>query len=164
MARYNSKQFLERLVWSENGIHSTTYLLGVWLYGFFCDGGCMGLCCEMLNLVVLGQILWFRFRCQFSVMKIGRGNPSLIKKNYYLHSGLLVPIVLWVKVCPRILLENVNGKRHFVIPKQKRTGGSDCSDTDATSHSAGIEPARRPRGPHSLQAWLSTPPRRVQPA
>ena len=23
----------------------------------FCDGGCMGLCCEMLNLVVLGQIL-----------------------------------------------------------------------------------------------------------
>ena len=58
----NSKYFLERLVWSENGIHSTTYLLGVWLYGFLCDGGCMGLCCEMLNLVVLGQILWFRFR------------------------------------------------------------------------------------------------------
>uniref|UniRef100_M8CBU0 Uncharacterized protein n=1 Tax=Aegilops tauschii TaxID=37682 RepID=M8CBU0_AEGTA len=55
--------------------------LGVWLYGFFCDGGCMGLCCEMLNLVVLGQILWFRFRCWFSVMKIGRGNPSLIKKT-----------------------------------------------------------------------------------
>ena len=51
----------------------------------------MGLCCEMLNLVVLGQILWFRFRCWFSVMKIGRGNPSLIKKNYYLHSGLLPP-------------------------------------------------------------------------
>ena len=48
---------------------------------FFCDGGCMGLCCEMLNLVVLGQILWFRFRCWFSVMKIGRGNPSLIKKK-----------------------------------------------------------------------------------
>ena len=71
---------------------------------FFCDGGCMGLCCEMLNLVVLGKILWFRFRCWFSVMKIGRGNPSLIKKNCYLHSGLLVPIVLWVKVCPRILL------------------------------------------------------------
>ena len=41
--------------------------------------GCMGLCCEMLNLVVLGQILWFRFRCRFSV--IGRGNPSLIKKT-----------------------------------------------------------------------------------
>ena len=41
--------------------------------------GCMGLCCEMLNLVVLGQILWFRFRCWFSVTKIG-GNPSLIKK------------------------------------------------------------------------------------
>ena len=40
--------------------------------------GCMGLCCEMLNLVVLGQILWFRFRCWFSV--IGWGNPSLIKK------------------------------------------------------------------------------------
>ena len=39
----------------------------------------MGLCCEMLNLVVLGQILWFRFRCWFSV--IGRGNPSLIKKT-----------------------------------------------------------------------------------
>ena len=51
----------------------------------------MGLCCEMLNLVVLGKILWFRLRCWFSVMKIGRGNPSLIKKNYYLHSGLLVP-------------------------------------------------------------------------
>ena len=34
--------------------------------------GCMGLCCEMLNLVVLGKILWFRFRCWFSVMKIGR--------------------------------------------------------------------------------------------
>ena len=47
--------------------------------GFFCDVGCMGLCCEMLNLVVLGQILWFRFRCWFSV--IGRGNPSLIKKT-----------------------------------------------------------------------------------
>ena len=43
--------------------------------------GCMGLCCEMLNLVVLGQILWFRFRCWFSVMKIGRGNPSFIKKK-----------------------------------------------------------------------------------
>ena len=43
--------------------------------------GCMGLCYEMLNLVVLGQILWFRFRCWFSVMKIGRGNPSLIKKT-----------------------------------------------------------------------------------
>ena len=41
----------------------------------------MGLCCEMLNLVVLGQILWFRFRCWFSVMKIGRGNPSLIFKK-----------------------------------------------------------------------------------
>ena len=43
--------------------------------------GCMGLCYEMLNLVVLGQILWFRFRCWFSVMKIGRGNHSLIKKT-----------------------------------------------------------------------------------
>ena len=31
----------------------------------------MGLCCEMLNLVVLGKILWFR--CWFLVMKIGRG-------------------------------------------------------------------------------------------
>ena len=41
----------------------------------------MGLCCEMLNLVVLGQILQFRLRCWFSVMKIGRGNPSLIKKT-----------------------------------------------------------------------------------
>ena len=41
--------------------------------------GCMGLCCEMLNLVVLGQILWFRFRWWFSV--IGRGNPSLIRKK-----------------------------------------------------------------------------------
>ena len=41
----------------------------------------MGLCCEMLNLVILGQILWFRFRCWFSVMKIERGNPSLIKKT-----------------------------------------------------------------------------------
>ena len=30
----STKLFLERLVWSENGIHSTTYLLGVWLYGF----------------------------------------------------------------------------------------------------------------------------------
>ena len=60
----------------------------------------MGLSCEMLNLVVLGQILWFRFRCWFSVMKIGRGKPFFDKKNYYLHSGLLVPIVLWVKVCP----------------------------------------------------------------
>ena len=36
---------------------------------------------KLLNLVVLGQILWFRFRCWFSVMKIGRGNPSLIKKT-----------------------------------------------------------------------------------
>ena len=44
--------------------------------------GCMGLCCEMLNLVVLGQILWFR--CWFSVMKIGRGKPFFDKKNYYL--------------------------------------------------------------------------------
>ena len=35
----------------------------------------MGLCCEMLNLVVLGKILWFRFRCWFSLMKIGRGKP-----------------------------------------------------------------------------------------
>ena len=32
------------------------------------------------------------------------------------------------------------------------------------SYIAGIEPARRPRGPHSLQAWLNTPPRRMQPA
>ena len=42
--------------------------------------GCMGLCCEMLNLVVLGQILWFR--CWFSVMKIGRGKPFFDKKNH----------------------------------------------------------------------------------
>ena len=41
--------------------------------------GCMGLCCEMLNLVVLGQILWFR--CWFSVMKIGRGKPFFEKKT-----------------------------------------------------------------------------------
>ena len=39
---------------------------------------CMGLCCEMLNLVVLWQILWFR--CWFSVMKIGRGKPFFGKK------------------------------------------------------------------------------------
>ena len=125
--------------------------------------GCMGLCSEMLNLVVLEKILWFRFRCWFSV--IGRGKPSLIKKNYYLHSGLLVPIVLWVKVCLRILLVKCEWKARFCYTQtKKRTGGSDCSDTDATSHSAGIEPARRPRWPHSLQARLSTPPRRVQPA
>mgnify|MGYP005848966661 CR=1 FL=1 len=60
----------------------------------------MGLCCEMLNLVVLGQILWFRFRCWFSLMKIGRGKPYFDKKNYYLRAGLLVTIVFWVKVCP----------------------------------------------------------------
>lgn len=60
--------------------------------------GCMGLYCEMLNLVVLGQILWFR--CWFSVMKIRRGKPFFDKKNYYLRSSLLVPIVVWVKVCP----------------------------------------------------------------
>ena len=60
--------------------------------------GCMGLCCEMLNLVVLGQILWFR--CWFLVMKIERGKPFFDKKNYYLRPGLLVPIVFWVKVCP----------------------------------------------------------------
>ena len=41
--------------------------------------GCMGLCCEMLNLVVLGQILWFR--CWFSVMKIGGGEPFFDKKT-----------------------------------------------------------------------------------
>ena len=46
---------------------------------FFGDGGCLGLCCEMLNLVVLGQIRWFRFRCWFSVIR--RGKPSLIKKT-----------------------------------------------------------------------------------
>ena len=40
--------------------------------------GCMGLCCEMLNLVVLGQILWFR--CWFSVMRSEGASPSLIKK------------------------------------------------------------------------------------
>ena len=130
----------------------------------FFDGGCMGLCCEMLNLVVLGQILWFRFRCWFSVMKIGRGNPSLIKKNYYLHSGLLVPVVLWVKVFPRILLVKCEWKTRFCYSQTKKDWRGDCSDTDATSHSAGIEPARRPRGSHSLQARLSTPPRRVQPA
>mgnify|MGYP005839088875 CR=1 FL=1 len=60
--------------------------------------GRMGLCCEMLNLVVLGKILWFR--CLFSVMKIGRGKPFFDKKIYYLLLGLLVPIVFWVKVCP----------------------------------------------------------------
>ena len=80
--------------------------------------GCMGLCYEMLNLVVLGQILWFRFRCWFSV--IGRGNPSLIKKNYYLHSGLLVPIVLWVKVCPRILLVKCEWKMRFCYTQTKK--------------------------------------------
>ena len=62
--------------------------------------GCMGLCCEILNLVILGQILWFIFRCWFSVMKIERGKPLFDKKNYYLRSGLLVPIVFWVNVCP----------------------------------------------------------------
>ena len=41
--------------------------------------GCMGLCCEMLNLVVLGQILWFR--CWFSVMNIGRWKPFFDKKK-----------------------------------------------------------------------------------
>ena len=41
----------------------------------------MGLCCEMLNLVVLGQTLLFRFRCWLSEMKTRRGNPSLIKKT-----------------------------------------------------------------------------------
>ena len=41
----------------------------------------MGLCCEMLNLVVLGKILWFRFRCWFAVMKIRRENPFLIRKK-----------------------------------------------------------------------------------
>ena len=40
----------------------------------------------------------------------------------------------------------MNEKRDFVIHKQKRTGGSDCSDTDATSHSAGIEPFLIPAG------------------
>ena len=90
---------------------------------FFCHGGCMGLCCEMLNLVVLGQILWFRFRCWFLVRKIGRGNPSLIKKNYYLHSGLLVPIVLWVKVCPRILLVKCEWKTRFCYTQKKGLEG-----------------------------------------
>ena len=46
---------------------------------FFCDGGCMGLCCEMLNLVVLGKTLLFR--CWFSVMKIRRGKPFFVKKS-----------------------------------------------------------------------------------
>ena len=64
--------------------------------------GCMGLCYEMLNLVVLGQILWFR--CWFLVMKIRRGKHFFDNKNYYLRSSLLVPIVVWVKVCPRTLL------------------------------------------------------------
>ena len=80
----------------------------------------MSLCCEMLNLVVLGQILWFRFRCWFSLMKIGRGNPSSIKKNYYLHSGLLVPIVLWVKVCPRTLLVKCEWKTRFCYTQTKK--------------------------------------------
>ena len=50
----------------------TTYLLGIWLYGF------------MLRDVEPGSSranTMFRFRCWFSVMKIGRGNPSLIKKT-----------------------------------------------------------------------------------
>ena len=80
----------------------------------------MGLCCEMLNLVVLGQILWFRFRCWFLVRKIGRGNPSLIKKNYYLHSSLLVPIVFWVKVCPQILLVKCEWKMRFCYTQTKK--------------------------------------------
>src|SRR3954469_21035858 len=37
---------------------------------------------------------------------------------------------------------------HLASTQTKRTGGNDFSDTDATSHSAGIEPARRPRGLH----------------
>ena len=44
----------------------TTYLLGVWLYGF------------MLRDVEPGSSranTMFRFRCWFSVMKIGRGKP-----------------------------------------------------------------------------------------
>ena len=41
--------------------------------------GCMGLCRKMLNLVVLGQTLWFR--CWFLVMKIGRGEPFFDKKT-----------------------------------------------------------------------------------
>ena len=44
----------------------TMYLLGVWLYGF------------MLRDVELGssrENTMFRFRCWFSVMKIGRGKP-----------------------------------------------------------------------------------------
>ena len=77
--------------------------------------GCMGLCCEMLNLVVLGKILWFR--CWFSV--IG-GNPSLIKNNNYLRSGLLVPIVFWVKVCPRILLVKCEWKTRFCYTQTKK--------------------------------------------
>ena len=106
----------------------------------------------------------FRFRCWFSVMKIGRGKPFFDKKNYYLRSGLLIPIVFWVKVCPWILLVKCEWKTRFCYTQTKRTGGSDCSDTDATSHSAGIEPACQPRGPHLLQARLNTPPRRMQPA
>ena len=82
--------------------------------------GCMGLCCEMLNLVVLGQILWFRFRCWFSVMKIGRGKPFFDKKNYYLCPGLLVPIVFWVKVCPRILLVKCEWKTRFCYTQTKK--------------------------------------------
>ena len=80
--------------------------------------GCMGLCCEMLNLVVLGQILWFR--CWFSVMKIGRGKPFFDKKNYYLRPGLLVPIVFWVKVCPRILLVKCEWKTRFCYTQTKK--------------------------------------------
>ena len=80
--------------------------------------GCMGLCCEMFNLVVLGQILWFR--CWFSVMKIRRGKPFFDKKNYYLRPGLLVPIVFWVKVCPRILLVKCEWKMRFCYTQTKK--------------------------------------------
>ena len=79
--------------------------------------GCMGLCCEMLNLVVLGLILWFR--CWFLVMKIERGNPSLIKKLLP-RPGLLVPIVFWVKVCPRILLVKCEWKMKFCYTQTKK--------------------------------------------
>ena len=72
---------------------------------------CMDLCCEMLNLVVLGQILCFRFRCWFSVMKIERGKPFF---------GLLVPIVFWVKVCPWILLVKMWMENEILLYPNKK--------------------------------------------
>ena len=78
----------------------------------------MGLCYEMLNLVVRGKILWFRFRCWFSV--IGRGNPSLIKKTTTSILVYKVPIVLWVKVCPRILLVKCEWKTRFCYTQTKK--------------------------------------------